>query len=445
MPTSTPRPFPLLTHIVVALLTSNLRAQECSAPETFGAVPAEARHISPQVTSDDGGNASIIWIRESSGSATRGLAPAAANGDLHTVRYSAGSGLWTSLAILMSGPVRDPQIATAADGSVLAVWCQNDGRDQLWGASYASSEVVDITATTAGNGCHAPDLAGGPGGRVDAVWARLLNDGLWTVQWSRFVPGRGWTPPLSISKGAMDVYAPDVDVDASGNAFAIWTERQGPHIVVHAAVYDASSDSWSAPSNLGQGGSPELATNAAGDVIFVWDGPEATIKAARYDRASRTITAPVTLGPGVGAHVAVGPEGDAMVIWLNLGTLYMVRYDRSAKTWSAPVAITSHLEGNAGAPELIAHSDGSYTMAWTQFHSGYRVIHAAHYSRSAALLSSTPVGLGAGPRLASGDGKTVTIAWTTGICSLSEGCPTPNKIQAVRCSMPNERRRASGR
>ena len=93
-------------------------------------------------------------------------------------------------------------------------------------------------------------------------------------------PGPPWWPlaqPLeTISKHAISQAAPEVGVDAAGDATVVWEEDVGPEQAVVTSSRTASGK-WSAPVPLSPipGGAssidPRLAENAAGDVVAIWE------------------------------------------------------------------------------------------------------------------------------------------------------------------------------
>lgn len=135
----------------------------------------------------------------------------------------------------------------------------------------------------------------------------------------------GWgTVPTNLSVPVSTggaIFQPKVDVDAAGNAFAIWTD-QGPNgigtgAVVRSARYDVTLRQWSGPLTLSTGEriatAGDIATDAAGNAVAVWRINTISApffgRASRYDATARQWTA-VDLGP---LNFAV----DQIVVGLN--------------------------------------------------------------------------------------------------------------------------------
>jgi hypothetical protein len=138
-------------------------------------------------------------------------------------------------------------------------------------------------------------------------------------------------------------------VDRDGNATAIWAQGEWSTAVIQTSRYVAASQSWTAPavrSTPGQASGPDVAADAAGNVVAVWrrfDGAHHRIQAARYLAASDTWTAPVDLSaPGHHsnfARVAVDPEGNAIVLWwteltATTGVVQTTRLSAATGNWS---------------------------------------------------------------------------------------------------------------
>ncbi len=144
----------------------------------------------------------------------------------------------------------------------------------------------------------------------------------------------GWgTVPTNLSVPVSTggaIFQPKVDVDAGGNAFAIWTD-QGPNgigtgAVVRSARYDAALRQWSGPITLSTGEriatAGDIAADAAGNAVAVWRINTISApffgRASRYDATTRQWTN-VDLGPLNFAvdqiAVALSDTGHGAVCW----------------------------------------------------------------------------------------------------------------------------------
>ena len=166
-------------------------------------------------------------------------------------------------------------------------------------------------------------LAVSASGSAVAVWVGY--DGVWTNQ---YTPGAGWEMPQVVD-GTAETYAiePDVAIDPSGNAVAVWQAGGTPAAIMASSF--APGSGWEAAAPIDP--------NASSD-----QDPE-------YPR------------------VAMGPNGDAMAVWYRskgVGTIVASRYERGAG-WSPPERIDDESTGYPYQPRGVAiDSSGGAVAIW---------------------------------------------------------------------------------
>jgi hypothetical protein len=142
------------------------------------------------------------------------------------------------------------------------------------------------------------------------------------VRASERAPGGAWVPePGPISPGG-DIAAPDLVLDAAGNATAVWTRRLNAHDVTEWTVRPAGG-SWSGALALSDPdlttSEPRLATDASGAVTATWAVDEPTIIQSSRRPLGSAWSSPVTVSdPAKGAErarLAVAPNGDGVAVW----------------------------------------------------------------------------------------------------------------------------------
>lgn len=220
-----------------------------------------------QLEMDTSGNALAVWP-ESSGSRR-----------VRATRFVPGRG-WSSPEIIDAGGGQRPYEVSAAmvpSGQALVVWPQSDRtRIRIWANRFDPNRGWGAAETIDGGGSDAagPDAAiSGPNegwavwSTQDAIWARHLSAGAWAepvrigldasglgvlsprvavapsgaavalwrqlyagrrgavqVWATSFLASRGWATPLAISAIPWDLERPQVVMDGSGSAVAIWRE-----------------------------------------------------------------------------------------------------------------------------------------------------------------------------------------------------------------------------
>lgn len=151
-------------------------------------------------------------------------------GSIYTNRFSNGS--WGTAALVKSAIpyLSQSAIAMNASGNAMVVWQEDDGFDvtSIWARAYTSAGVGGATVRidnlseyTTG---RTPQVAMDASGNAVAVWGQASH--IWSA---RYVAGTGWGTPADIDNGAGDFPAnqPRIAVDASGNALAVWERPSG--------------------------------------------------------------------------------------------------------------------------------------------------------------------------------------------------------------------------
>jgi len=170
-----------------------------------------------------------------------------------------------------------------------------------------------------------PDLAVNASGAAVAVWLYYggANSEVWAAS---FAPEDGWGTPERIAAYEDFARYPRVALDPSGNAVAVWQHGRGDPDEVSAAVY-ASAGGWQAAVKLDYGFSgssfaPTVAMDASGNAVAVWvrsTGDRHTIVAARRTRTGDwgevTRIDEQQMGYPNAPEVAMDPAGNAIAIW----------------------------------------------------------------------------------------------------------------------------------
>ena len=207
----------------------------------------------------------------------------------------------------------------------------------------------------------------GRSGRAGYVRARVrLPDGR-----------RGRVQTISATGGL--VANPQIGVDESGNATAVWTQA-GRHQSIMAA-FRPHGGTFGAPAELGRtqhfnDARPALAVGPFGDAVVAWNDGRSVRVVRRGpppcvpQRPRACFSAPVILPAGTDQTVAIGPLGSAYVVWAaevrgggDIHTrLRMTVLRRSGRRAGAEHFISS--SGDAGQPSLAVQRDGTALIAW---------------------------------------------------------------------------------
>ncbi|MGB5696611.1 MAG: Ig-like domain-containing protein [Polyangiales bacterium] len=239
---------------------------------------------SPAVAADPAGNAIAVWVqREMSGT----------NQVVWAIRYEPGTG-WGTAAPIDDMPTPTAGEVTAVgmddDGNAIAVWARPTvptagGRSEvLWANRYTAGlgwETATLIKPDSETRALDQRLSVGAGGDAFVVWTQ--NDPLrgdiadvWGVRFS----GATWGEPDRIDDyDDADKLLPDIAVDGSGIAHAVWSQTDPDFQNIWANQYTPGSG-WGTPELIeppnidpledADATEPRIAVNAAGNAFVVW-------------------------------------------------------------------------------------------------------------------------------------------------------------------------------
>jgi hypothetical protein len=300
-------------------------------------------------------------------------------------RKSKASGEWDPQQTINDGggEAFDPQISMGADGSAVAVWQQSDGtRYGIWSNRYTRLDgwrtYAEPTETSTGDATN-PQVAVDAQGNAIAVWVR--SSGTRLDIWSnRYTPSNGWGSAGRIeTEDEGDARNPQVAVDAQGNTVAVWEQSEGTRLDVWSNRY-TPSNGWGSAGRIetedeGDASSPQVAVDAKGNAIAVWeqfDGARYGIWSNRYTPSRGWGTAePITPNDATDAlepRVAVDPRGNAVSVWRQSGTtghgIWSNRCTPSAG-WGSAERIDSNHPGARSAPRVGIDANGEAMAVWS--------------------------------------------------------------------------------
>jgi hypothetical protein len=382
--------------------------------------PAEEGY-GPEVASAPGGEAIAVWtVAEGGGSAIRAAIrpPGGPWGAPVTISAPGGEGFGPTASIDAAGDATVIWEAEAggksSDTNVEAASLVPGG---AWGPPGKIGSVGEAVEAP-------PALATDAAGNVIVVWAR--EDGAEsTVEATSHPVGGGWGSPQALSVAGEEAGEPQVAVDAAGDVVTVWTDGQE---IVESAQRPAGGG-WSGPTSVSAAGEegvfPRVGLDAAGDATVVWERTDATNFVVREaDRAAAGAwSVPRRLSPkGIDAFapaLAVDPGDDAVVAWELRGgvseLLTGVATRTGAAAWSEPTTISSS-GGYAVEQAVGLGAAGEATVTWTEGVGKNGAIDAATRPAatagwSAPVAISTPGGFNSGARLAVDPDGDAFVVW----------------------------------
>ena len=274
----------------------------------------------PQVAIDPSGNAAAVWDQAVGMSRS-----------VMSNRHTPTTGWGTAEPLDVGGAALNPQIAMDASSSAVAVWDQWDGmRPNIWASHYTLvgglgwgfAQVIEMDDGDA----LSPQVAVDSNGNAVAVWQQWGGSG-YDIRSNRYTSTGGWgTAELIETDNAGWAYAPQVAVDPNGNALAVWQQKGGTQYNIWANRFTLAAG-WGAAEliendDTGSATRPQVAINPSGNAVAVWqqsDGTRENIWSNRYTPTGGWGTAELVetddTADASGPQVAMDANGNAVAVW----------------------------------------------------------------------------------------------------------------------------------
>ncbi len=214
-------------------------------------------------------------------------------------------------------------------------------------------------------------------GRAIAIWARQNTSFHYIIQSSTSLNGGAWTSATDLSLAGGSAGSPQIVVDSAGRATAVWTRYDGANLRIQSSTFP-NGGAWSTPVDLSTSGQhaeqPQVTVDSAGRATAVWlrsDGTNTIIQSSTSLNGATWVPAPADLSVGgftaYEPHVTADPFGRATAVWvLNNGTNTIIQSSTSLGAgWSAPIDLTAGGLDAAG-PQVTADSTGRATAIWSR-------------------------------------------------------------------------------
>lgn len=236
-----------------------------------------------------------------------------------------------------------------------------------------SAAPINLVEPIVGRYAEAPQIAVDAKGDAVAVWE---ENGEVIKASVRPASSGKWETPVALSTYKI-AYEPQVAIDAEGEAVVVWhaSENLGTSYIVQAATGSASTGKWQKAVNIspeeGLASGPRVAVDATGQAVVVWraagssDTIEAAVGSVKGEwQKSAEISDSL---PGVNApQVTIDSAGDAVAVWegYNGEHEYIQASSRPpVGVWQTPVTL-SNTSQEAGLPSVAADGSGDVLAVW---------------------------------------------------------------------------------
>jgi hypothetical protein len=177
-----------------------------------------------------------------------------------------------------------PHVAIDNRGDAVAVWIRHELGKSHYSpfvqaayrlTGHAWQAPADLSAVVSSHGANEPQVAISNKGEPIVVWEESNGDGTSEIECA--TRGRGflvWRAPVTLSVPGQ-VSAPQLSVDAEGEAMAVWSQYQpSGGETVESALRASASSGWTAPLGLSEAGQTSddarVALSAPGQAIAAW-------------------------------------------------------------------------------------------------------------------------------------------------------------------------------
>ena len=328
----------------------------------------------PQVAVNAHGDAVAVWSADIGGS----------TGVVRASRRPAG-GQWSDPTVISEGAVydRDLDVAIDAQGNATAIWSEFSTATSTFVVRSASrpsgggwSDPVDFSKSALRNSAR---LAVDPQGNVTAIW---LGDGTLSpavvLTKSRPAGGEWSSEPIALSSddATVSAEAPQLAIDAQGNATVIWgLHHFGGDDVVQTARRPAGS-AWSAAIDLSDGRAPQVAVDPQGNATAIWElsSPSGSAVLSSGRTAAGSWSNPAPMASGDDAYdvgypwVAADPQGNVTAIWARYNSTNVLaqatRHVAGSSSWNPAADLTVGRPITA-VPAAGIDPQGHVTMVWS--------------------------------------------------------------------------------
>ncbi len=285
-----------------------------------------------------------------------------------------------------------PEVAVDPAGNAVAIWERHVGGEEIVEASerpaggdWSEPEVLSLPGEEGQDSRVVIDASG----TAIAVWITGESPTGFVVRSAARLPGGEWSEPEDVSDSISEAVTPLLAVDAASEAVAVWTAFEGGDRILQGAVRSANGD-WSEPDDLSEAGedvtpldAPDVAIDASGTAIAVWkllsgnDIVQAAVRPGGGDWEEPDDLSVAGQGGGE-PSVAMDEAGEAVAVWTRLDGKNTIQaaVRPAGGDWEEPDDL-SDASQDAAEPEVAIDEAGKAVAAWRRSNGSNEIVQAA--------------------------------------------------------------------
>lgn len=250
---------------------------------------------------------------------------------------------------------------SGADVTNVAVVCSASA------GAWGSPELIEFDDTHS-TGTE-PQVAADTSGNAIAVW--IQSDGTDNNVWTnRYTASVGWGTPELIEGTAGNATQPQIAMNAAGNAVVVWQQDDGTHDNIWANRYTVSSG-WETATLLetndsSNASTPQVGMDDTGNAIVTWG--QGGIWVNQYTAGTGWGTATLIMNTVGSPRIAMSSSGNAIVVGRSGSNneLWASHYTPGSG-WSTATSIETVGGGGATFHQLAIDKDGNGMLVWESY------------------------------------------------------------------------------
>ncbi len=373
------------------------------------AMPGSAEAFSPAIAMTASGEQTVAWQDGASPGDPRSVWVARRSGD-EAWRDVGELPFYEPGAVLSDGP----SVAEDAAGDAVAVWVESN-------SEYSSSWLV--ASVRRGGTWGAPQRIAAPAEFIQLSEHSVVaaGHGEFVVAWTEggseiydvdaeTLSGEGWSGQQTVEAGPGYPWGVSLSADSSGDAAMVWSNASDE--AVHAA--SLRSGSWTVSDPPGAhthvvcwAHAPNVGIDAAGDAQALWLESDGRLTSESMSpggswRGDRQVLATIPESEYVvNLQIGLDSGGDALASWSALtgnsppASEVQGTSKPAGGVWQTPVTFDASVKGWRSPVSLAAGQDGDGVLAWLDEIEPGSTWEENEFTPRASLFQAPPAGGGA--------------------------------------------------